>query len=374
MNDIITRPLARADRNDLSGRGDLSRRSLARRTIGGLWGLLTLLAGADFVQANPKVYEKALQSTGWVIVPRSDDAPLGTCSVVDRERKLAITSLHLIKNAAEALVFFPRRTDGELVVNAASYLHDVQAINARIVATDRARDLALMQLDSLPDEVTALPFAEQSSRPGQDVHSIGNSGLKSNSDGMLWRYTRGNVRQLYQKEIRAATGTSFVRMIETQSPVNLGDSGGPLLNDDGHLIGVIMAYDPHERLVSHNIDVREVKAFLNQAIAKLNAGALAPRANEATECAKPASLIGAWKMIGQVQDGDKASGTAKFTSDGIYALYDPNEDEPQLGRFAYANGILWLITADSKAFFQLDWLNPDSFSFTVDGIKVSFER
>jgi len=294
--------------------------------------------------------------------------------VVDRERKLAITSLHLIKDAAEALVFFPRRESGELVVKAASYLKDVQAINARIVATDRARDLALMQLESLPDEIKALSLAEKNSRPGQDVHSIGNSGLKANSDGMLWRYTRGNVRQVYQKEIRTPTGMDFVRMIETQSPVNLGDSGGPLLDDDGQLIGVIMAYDPHERLVSHNVDVREIKAFLDQAIAKLASAPSNSPTREAATCAKPPSLIGTWKMTGQVEDGDAANGKAKFTSDGVYTLYDPNEDEPQLGRFAYANGMLWLITADSKAFFRLDWLNSDRFSFTIDGIKVSFER
>ena len=79
-------------------------------------------------------------------------------------------------------------------------------------------------------------------------------------------------------------------------------------------------------------------------------------------------------QVEPTRDGDTANGKAKFTSDGVYALYDPNDDEPQLGRFAYANGMLWLITADSKAFFRLDWLNSDSFSFTIDGIKVSFDR
>src|SRR5207244_2870107 len=127
------------------------------------------------------------------------------------------------------------------------------AIRAQVVATDSLRDLALLELESLPDGIDALALAAQSSRPGDDVHSIGNSGMAKSSAGMLWRYTRGNVRQVYERKIRASDSVEAIQFVETQSPVNLGDSGGPLLNDRGELIGVAMAYDPQERLVSHNV-------------------------------------------------------------------------------------------------------------------------
>src|SRR5439155_23636090 len=58
---------------------------------------LLLLAGTGSARANAKVYERALQSTGWVIVPQDKITPMGTCWVADVKRKLVVTSRHVVK-------------------------------------------------------------------------------------------------------------------------------------------------------------------------------------------------------------------------------------------------------------------------------------
>ena len=51
-------------------------------------------------------------------------------------------------------------------------------------------------------------------------------------------------------------------MVETSSPTNLGDSGGPMVNDHGELVAVVQGFSRRDKAVSWNIDVREVRSLL----------------------------------------------------------------------------------------------------------------
>src|SRR6185437_1727576 len=67
------------------------------------------------------------------------------------------------------------------------------------------------------------------------------------------------------------TGLIKAKVVETQGPINRGDSGGPLVNDQGDLVGVVSSFQPQDRLVSWNIEVNEVRAFLAAANRSENA-------------------------------------------------------------------------------------------------------
>ena len=61
-------------------------------------------------------------------------------------------------------------------------------------------------------------------------------------------------------------------VMETQSPVNHGDSGGPVVNDEGALVAVVSSGmekqgDNTVHLMSWCIDVREVKEFMKRRLA-----------------------------------------------------------------------------------------------------------
>ena len=74
-------------------------------------------------------------------------------------------------------------------------LSDGAVARARVVARDPKRDLALIEVEAIPPDVTAMKLAADSAEPGDRVHSVGNPGT---SDA-LWIYTSGTVRQVYQK-------------------------------------------------------------------------------------------------------------------------------------------------------------------------------
>jgi hypothetical protein len=134
-----------------------------------------------------------------------------------------------------------------------------------VVARDSKRDLALLELERVPDRVQPLPLAPASAQPGQNVHTIGNPG----SSGALWIYTFGTVRQVYRKKfLTSAPGESPFEVeayvLETQCPTNPGDSGGPIVNDQGQLVGITQGADTEARLVSFGIDIAEIKALIKE--------------------------------------------------------------------------------------------------------------
>jgi hypothetical protein len=82
-------------------------------------------------------------------------------------------------------------------------------------------------------------------------------------------YTPGKVRQVYSKKWKARLDERTVlpfeaKVIETDSPTNPGDSGGPLANDKGELVGVTQGGATDAQALSIFVDLSEVKRLLNR--------------------------------------------------------------------------------------------------------------
>src|SRR5262245_17537741 len=211
--------------------------------------------------ADAKVYEEALQSTTWVLTKTSGKTSSGTGVLVDAEKKLVVTNYHVVGEARTAIIFFPAMQNGKPIVARKHYVDNVKTlgIRGRILGVDRKRDLALIQLDRLPESgIKAIPMAAESPKPGEDVESVGNPG----SSDALWVYTSGTVRSVYKKQFRTGAGDHEFNVVETQSPINTGDSGGPVVNHQGELVAISQAISPSARLVSYSVDITEIKAFL----------------------------------------------------------------------------------------------------------------
>lgn len=221
-----------------------------------------LLAGGDrqaIRQNSPasgSVYDNALQSTVWIVVKRSDGKIFtGTGSIIGRRNRVVLTNQHVIEQAENIAVYAPAYdAAGQVIADGLHYLEGHEPTIARVTASDPMRDLAVLTLAQPLSGVRKINFSAQSARPGQKVHTIGNSGEEI--EGGLWVYTSGTVRQVY-------VHASGVKIIETQNPINSGDSGGPVVGDDGKLVAVTMSYMPDQRLVSRAVDVEEVKEFVN---------------------------------------------------------------------------------------------------------------
>ena len=245
------------------------------RTPFGLFALLTLAAPAVAQDAGVRVYKKTVPSVVWVHSQRDRALATGTGSLVDKERRLILTNYHVVEDVVAAKVFFPVTDGGELKAEKKYYTERLArlAVRGRVIAKSKSADLALIQIDSVPDGTNALPLASGSPEKGEGVHSIGNAG----KSGALWGYVPGRVRNVYRHTWNADLGGRVVKfeakVVETDSATNPGDSGGPLVNDKGELVGVTEGAATNAQLVSTFIDISEVKKLLAQGESKPKADA-----------------------------------------------------------------------------------------------------
>jgi serine protease Do len=117
---------------------------------------------------------------------------------------------------------------GDLTVQ---FHNDSKTYKAKVVGRSPAYDVALIQVDGQGKKFTPVPFGDSDTlRVGQKAIAMGNP------FGLEFSVTEGIV---------SATGRNFQgsgnlanNVIQTDAAVNPGNSGGPLLNSDGEVIGI----------------------------------------------------------------------------------------------------------------------------------------
>ena len=142
-------------------------------------------------------------------------ASLGSGFVIDKSGRI-VTNYHVIDGAQEVEVNF----SGD------------DRVPARVVGSDPSTDLAVLEIDAQARALTPLPLGNSDAvRVGDSVVAIGNPfGLE--------RTVTGGIVSALQREITAPNGYTIDKVIQTDAPINRGNSGGPLLNAEGAVIGV----------------------------------------------------------------------------------------------------------------------------------------
>jgi S1-C subfamily serine protease len=145
------------------------------------------------------------------------DFGLGSGVVVDAFGNI-LTSLHVVKDASVIMVTFADGTQSQ----------------AAIVSEMPERDIAVLQAYDTPLSVVPAVLGNPNSmNVGDEAFVVGNPfGLYSSmSSGVISGFDR-----VFQME---GTGLEIPGMIQIDAAVNPGNSGGPLLNRNGHVIGII---------------------------------------------------------------------------------------------------------------------------------------
>jgi S1-C subfamily serine protease len=140
---------------------------------------------------------------------------LGSGFVIDKSGHI-VTNLHVVQGADEVEVSF---SNGE-------------EMDASVVGDDESTDIALLKVEADSRALRPLSLGNSDTlRVGDEVVAIGNP------LGYERTMTAGIVSAL-GRVIEAPNQFSIDEVIQTDAPINTGNSGGPLLNADGDVVGV----------------------------------------------------------------------------------------------------------------------------------------
>lgn len=164
-------------------------------------------------------FEEFLNKHGGTGMPSLPPASLGSGFIVDAAKGLIVTNAHVIQDADEVRVT----------------LHDDTTMPAEVLGRDEKTDLALLKVTT-KHPLVAVPFGDSAPlRVGDWVLAIGNP------FGLGGTVTTGII-SAQQRDINAGPYDDF---IQTDASINRGNSGGPMFNMNGEVIGINTAiYSP----------------------------------------------------------------------------------------------------------------------------------
>jgi S1-C subfamily serine protease len=143
---------------------------------------------------------------------------LGSGFVIDKAGYI-VTNYHVVGNALSVHVSFSNN----------------DSMKAEIIGKDPATDVALLKVQASSRALKPLMFGDSDSvHVGDQVAAIGNP------LGLDRSITLGIVSALH-RSLTSPEGTPIDRVIQTDAALNHGNSGGPLLNAEGKVVGVSSA-------------------------------------------------------------------------------------------------------------------------------------
>ena len=170
---------------------------------------------ADGGLAASVIYERASKSVLEITAGGTAQRAQGSGFVYDRQGHV-VTNQHVVAGASSISV---------------SFWNGVEA-DAELVGTDPSTDLAVLRVDAPAGLLSPLELADSS---GVDV---GDAVLALGSPfGLEGTITSGIVSALH-REMTAPNNFVIIDTIQTDAAINHGNSGGPLLDGRGRVIGV----------------------------------------------------------------------------------------------------------------------------------------
>jgi len=197
------------------------------------------------------IYSKYAQSV--FLIYNKNAKMIGAGSLIDNDGFI-ITNLHVVEGAKFVEVI--QKPEGN------KQLNDAPRYSAEVVLINTKNDLALIKAQGLPKNISVVPLGYlKDVNVGEEVHAIGHPA------GLFWSYTKGVVSQIrsnYQWKFndKNKNGNYQATVIQTQTPISQGNSGGPLFNNDGKLVGVNTMNFGEGQNLNFSVAVDEVKELI----------------------------------------------------------------------------------------------------------------
>ena len=198
----------------------------------------------NLLQANDIYQNNALS-----VVLLMGDSGFGT-GVIISSQGYVLTNNHVIdgnENLAAILHYKYNLDEYE------EYVHSIE-----IIKQDKLKDLALIKINNPKTLLKPIKISGKVPSIGSKVHAIGHPDLQ------VWSYTTGYINQIRDDYEWSYKDDSehMANVYQTQTPIAEGNSGGPLLNNHGNLIGINTFGDSENDFQNFSVTVDEIIRFL----------------------------------------------------------------------------------------------------------------
>jgi|TARA_Y100000294_G_scaffold159786_1_gene162963 S1-C subfamily serine protease len=225
--DIHESMLDTSNLEDISGQYKLLKESAEKLNE---WGkILTLRGGNNIYSRNVEKIVLILN----IIDKEKEKGSIGAGSLVDRAGYI-ITNWHVINGAPKKIVgvIFKDKNSNKL--------EKKNFILGHVVAVAKELDLALVKIEKVPPGRQPVQLSTwKNVKVGDKVHAIGHP------KGLYWTYSQGIVSaKRGEYSWKYPNSKHQANVIQHQTPISSGNSGGALLDDRGRLIGINTSKQP----------------------------------------------------------------------------------------------------------------------------------
>ena len=170
---------------------------------------------------SKEIVEKVKSATVFMMLTSQNNISItnpnggGMCSgFVINEKRHIVTNYHCVHNTTKLQLAFYDKDDWNLY-------------EVKIIGIDPISDLAVIQIPKRKKPLPYLNWSSEDPWDGMDVFAVGHP------FGMAWAVSKGIISHV-DRNVRSP----YVRFIQTDVAINQGNSGGPLVNTAGNVVGV----------------------------------------------------------------------------------------------------------------------------------------
>ena len=173
----------------------------------------------------------------------------GTGFIISSDGYIA-TNKHVVANATKIGV----------ILDDGSTYEDVE-----LIGTDPINDFAIIKIKDIKDLTPIKIGDSKTTNIGQQVVAIGNA-LGTYQNSVTSGIISGKGRSLTASDSSRTTYETLSDMIQTDAAINGGNSGGPLVNAAGEVIGINTAYASQGNNVGFAIPINSVKGIMTSVL------------------------------------------------------------------------------------------------------------
>lgn len=210
-----------------------------------------------------QIYKNYSKSVFYLYNP--DVKAMGTGFLVD-DSGLVLSNWHVAEKATNMFVWtLPEGGDKSV-----KFLFEKQDYYmASVIATNKKQDLALIKVSGLPKTIKPVNLgSDDQIEVGDNVYAIGHP------ISYPWTFSSGMVSQVREnfEWDYDDTFTHTANVIQMQTPISTGNSGGPLFSSEGKVVGVNTLGETQGQNINFAVAVNQVKQFIkdNPYVAKVN--------------------------------------------------------------------------------------------------------